>query len=124
MASRTLLGNSLRSRSNTLTFSSVNLVALASYDEFSAGRFGLHKSTAGSSKFAIREHTMRSKAHQIDRENVKVLEREPKEFSFRILEAIHIRTWKPKLNRDKELDLDPVWDNLFMRGGGGGGTTL
>ena len=48
-----------------------------------------------------------------------MLEREPKEFSRRILEAIHIRTLKPKLNRNKGLDLDPIWDNLLMPKGGG-----
>ena len=82
-------------------------------------RLSEHKSTAGRSKSAIREHVIRSKGHQIDWENVKVLEREPKEFSRRILEAIHIRTLKPKLNRDKGLDLDPIWDNLLMPKGGG-----
>ena len=47
-------------------------------------------------------------ADNIDWENVKELEREPK-----IMEAIHIRTLNPKLNRDKGLDLDLVWDNLL-----------
>ena len=54
-------------------------------------RLSKHKSTAGSSN-AIREHVIRSKVHQIDWENIKVLEWEPKEFSGRILEVIHIRT--------------------------------
>ena len=77
-------------------------------------RLSEHKSTAGSSKSAIREHVIRSKGHQIDWESVKVLELEPKGFSRRILEAIRIRTLKPKLNCDKGLDLDPNWDNLLM----------
>ena len=62
---------------------------------------------------------IRSKGHQIDWENVKVSEREPKEFYKRILEAIHIRTLIPKLNRDKGLDLDPIWDNILMPKRGG-----
>ena len=62
---------------------------------------------------------MRSKGHQIDWDNVKLLEREPKDFSRKVLEAIHIRTETPKLNRDKGLDLDPNWDNLLMPGGRG-----
>ena len=72
-----------------------------------------HKSKAASSKSAIREHVERSKGHNIDWENVKVFKREPKDFPRKILEAIHIRTVNPKLNRDKGLELDPVWDNLL-----------
>jgi len=76
-------------------------------------RLNEHKSSAGSSKSAVREHVVRSKGHQIDWDNVKLLEREPKDFSRKVLEAIHIRTETPKLNRDKGLDLDPIWDNLL-----------
>ena len=43
----------------------------------------------------------------------KVLEKEPKDFPRKVLEAIHIRKKGPNLNRDKGLDLDPVWDNLI-----------
>ncbi|XP_072043208.1 uncharacterized protein [Amphiura filiformis] len=39
-------------------------------------RLSEHKSTAGSSKSAVREHVVRFKGHQIDWGNVKVLERE------------------------------------------------
>ena len=67
----------------------------------------------GPSTSAIKEHIDRSKGHQIDWSSVKVLEREPKDFPRRVLEAIHIRTSKPKLNRDKGLEIDPVWDNLL-----------
>ena len=41
-----------------------------------------------------------------DADRVKVLAREPKDFSRKILEVIHIRKEKPALNRDKGLDLD------------------
>ncbi|XP_072038213.1 uncharacterized protein [Amphiura filiformis] len=75
-------------------------------------RLSEHK--AGSSKSAVREHVVRSKGHQIDWENVKVLE----EYSRRVLEAIHIRTQKPRLNRDQGLEIDPIWDNLLMPEGG------
>ena len=76
-------------------------------------RLAEHKSKAAGSKLAIREHIERcSKGHNIDWENVKVLEREPKDFPRKILEAIHIRTLNQKLNRDKVLELDPVWDDL------------
>ncbi|XP_072043740.1 uncharacterized protein [Amphiura filiformis] len=60
-----------------------------------------HKSKAASFKSAIKEHIDRSKGHQIDWENVKVLERESKDFPRRVLEAIHIRTKRPRLNGDK-----------------------
>ena len=69
-------------------------------------RLAEHKSKAASSKSAIREHIERSKGHNIDWDNVKVLEREPKDFPRKILEAIHIRTLNPKLNRDKGLELE------------------
>ena len=49
----------------------------------------------------------------VDWEKVKVLDRELRNFRRKILEAIHIRTLNPKLNRDKGLELDPVWDNLL-----------
>ena len=45
---------------------------------------------------------------------VKILGREPKDFSRKILEAIHIRKEKPALNRDKGMDLDPVWDPFLI----------
>ena len=50
--------------------------------------------------------------HLIEKGNVKVLEKEPKDFPKKVLEAIHIKKKGPNLNRDKGLDLDPVWDNL------------
>ena len=66
------------------------------------------KSSAASSKSAVREHVVWSGGHDIDWTGVKVLERESKEFSRRVLEAIQIKTKGPNLNRDKGLDLDPV----------------
>ncbi|XP_072023064.1 uncharacterized protein [Amphiura filiformis] len=74
-------------------------------------RLSEHKSTAGSSKSAVRDHVVRSKGHQIDWENVKVLEKKQKEFSRRVLEAIQTRTQNPRLNRDQGLEIDPIWDN-------------
>ena len=37
---------------------------------------------------------------------------------FRVLEAIQIKTKGPSVNRDKGLDLDPVWDTLLQKRGG------
>ena len=36
----------------------------------------------------------------------------------RVLEAIQIKTKGPNLNRDKGLNLDPVWDTLLQKRGG------
>ena len=80
-----------------------------------------HKSTAASSKSAIKEHVGAS-GHKIDWDNIKVLDREPKDFPRRVREAIHIRKETPRLNRDKGLDLDPVWDNLLFPKKGRGRT--
>ena len=73
-----------------------------------------NKSRATGSKSAVNEHVTRSNnAHQINWNNVKVPENEPKDFPRKVLEAIHIRKKGPNLNRDKGLDLNPVWDNLI-----------
>jgi len=82
-----------------------------------------HKSKAASSKSAIREHVVNS-GHQIDWDNIKVLDREPKEFPRRVREAIYIKKEGPRLNRDKGLDLDPVWDNLLTSQKGRGQKTI
>ena len=76
-------------------------------------RLSDHKSSAASSISAVREHVVRSGGHEIDWTGVKVLEKELKEFSRRVLEAIQIKTNGPKLNRDKGLDLDPVHLQTF-----------
>ena len=76
-------------------------------------RLAEHKSRAAGSKSAVNEHVTRSNStHHIDWDNVKVLQKETKDFPRKVLEAIHIRKKGPNLNRDKGLDLDPVWDNL------------
>ena len=43
--------------------------------------------------------------HKIDWDNVKVLEKETKDFPWKVLEAIHIRKKGPNVNREKGLDL-------------------
>ena len=77
-------------------------------------RLNEHKSRAAGNKSAVREHEKGSKnTHKIDWENVKVLEKETRDFPRKVLEAIHIRKKGPKLNRDTGLELDTVWDNLI-----------
>ena len=61
----------------------------------------------------VTEHVTRSNnTHKIDWDNVKVLEKETKDFPKKVLEAIHIRKKVPNVNRDKGLDFDPVLDDL------------
>ena len=64
-------------------------------------------------KSAVQEHVHRSKNyHKIDWENVKVLEKETREFPRKVLEAIHIRRKRAKFDRDTGIKLDTVWENL------------
>ena len=72
-----------------------------------------HITTRSSSTLAVSEHPKTAK-HHFDPDKVKKLAREPKDFSRKILEAIHISNKKPPLNRDKGLDLDPVWDPVLI----------
>ena len=69
--------------------------------------------TRTSSTSAVSEHLKTAK-HHFDPDKVKILAREPKDFSRKILKAIHIRKEKPALNRDKGLDLDPVWNPVLI----------
>ena len=55
-------------------------------------RLSEHKLRAAGSKSAVNEHVTRSNnTHQIDWANVKVLEKESKDFPRKVLEAIHIK---------------------------------
>ncbi len=77
-------------------------------------RLAEHKSKAAGNKSAVQEHVHRSKnSHKIDWENVKVLEKETRDFPRKVLEAIHIRKKGPNLNRDSGLVFDTVWDFLL-----------
>ena len=67
------------------------------------------KAQAAKLKSAFKGHVK----HNIHWENKKVLEREPRDIPSKILETIHIRTLIYKLNTDKGLELDPVWNNIF-----------
>ena len=64
-------------------------------------RLSDHKYRAASSKSTVREHVERSGGYEIDWTGVKVLERESKELSRRVLEAIQIKTKGLNLNKDK-----------------------
>ena len=72
-----------------------------------------HITTRSSSTSAVSEH-LKTEKHHFDPNKVKILARETKDFARKILEAIHIRKEKPALNRDKGLDLDPVWDPVLL----------
>ena len=66
-----------------------------------------HITARSFSTSAVSEHLKTAK-HHFDPDNVKIFS------SRKILEAIHIRKEKPALNRDKGLDLDPVWDPVLI----------
>ena len=51
--------------------------------------------------------------HDLDWTGVKILKRDSKKLSRWVLKVIQIKTKKPNLNRDKGLDLEPVWDTLL-----------
>ena len=72
-----------------------------------------HITTRSSSTSAVSEHLKTAK-HHFDPDKVKILAWEPKDFSRKILEAIHIRKEKTALNRDKGLDLDPVHTTIVQ----------
>ena len=72
-----------------------------------------HITTRSSSISAVSEHLKTTK-HHFDPDKVKILARERKDFSRKILEAIHVRKEKPALNREKGLDLCPVWDPVLI----------
>ena len=71
------------------------------------------ESKLASSKSAIREHIERSKGHGNDWENAKLLERGQEIFQGKSWKPSISGLLNPKLNRDRGLELDPVWNNLL-----------
>ena len=57
---------------------------------------------------AIAEHAVMS-GHQIDWEHPQVLDQEAKTVCRRVKEALFIRREKTILNKDKGLELSPLW---------------
>ena len=57
---------------------------------------------------------LKSTQHYFDTGKVKILTKETKDYSRKILEVIHICQKNSTLNRDKGLDWDPVWDRVLL----------
>ena len=47
--------------------------------------------------------------HSLSFKNVQVVDHEPRAARRRVKEALHIRTEKNIMNKDKGLELDPIW---------------
>ena len=87
------------------------------------GETGLHLSTrvkqhreatrkCETDRSAIAEHVW-SKHHQMDWDNVSILDFEPHTKLRKVREAVHIKKRSSLLNRDQGLDISNIWDPLF-----------
>ena len=73
-----------------------------------------HKSSAPSRiPSAVKEHSPEAH-HTIDCDNVKILDREDREFPRQVKEAIQIRKHSPALNRDQGLEIPSIY-NVIIR---------
>ena len=73
-----------------------------------------HKSSAPSRiPSAVKEHSTEAH-HTLDWDNVKILDREDREFPHQVKEAIQIRKHSPTLNRDQGLEIPSVY-NIIIR---------
>ena len=74
-------------------------------------RFKEHTSRKGTNS-AIKEH-LEEKNHTCTLEEVKILEREDDWYRRKVKEAIFIQRHQPSLNRDKGLELPPIYTPLL-----------
>ena len=74
-------------------------------------RFKEH-TTRKNTNSAVKEH-LEATNHRCSMENVKILEREENWYKRKIKEAIMIQRHQPTLNRDKGLELPPVYSSLL-----------
>ena len=73
-----------------------------------------HKSSAPSRiPSAVKEHSIEAH-HTIDWDNIKILDREDREFPRQVNEAIQIRKHSPALNRDQGLEIPSIY-NVIIR---------
>ena len=76
-------------------------------------RFKEHTSRKGTNS-ALKEHLEAAK-HSCTLDNVKILEKEDDWFRRKVKEAIMIQRYHPTLNRDKGLELPPIYSSLLSR---------
>ena len=74
-------------------------------------RFKEH-TTRKNTNSAVKEH-LEATNHRCSMENVKILEREENWYKRKVKEAIMIQRHQPTLNRDKGLELPPVYSSLL-----------
>ena len=74
-------------------------------------RFKEH-TTRKNTNSAIKEH-LEATNHRCSMDNVKILDREDNWYKRKIKEAIRIQRHQPTLNRDKGLELPPVYSSLL-----------
>ena len=74
-------------------------------------RFKEHTSRKGTNS-AIKEH-LEAEGHTCTLDGVKILEKEEDWFKRKVKEAIQIHRHQPSLNRDKGLELPPVYSQLL-----------
>ena len=76
-------------------------------------RFKEHTSRKGTNS-AIKEH-LENTGHKCTLDNTKIIDKEANWYRRKIKEAIHIQRHNPSLNRDKGLELAPVYSPLLSR---------
>ena len=75
-----------------------------------------HKSSAPSRipSAVIKEHSTEAHHKMIDWDNIKILDREDREFPRQVKEAIQIRKHSPALKRDQGLEIPSIY-NVIIR---------
>ena len=61
---------------------------------------------------AAADHAL-NKAHHLDSEKVEIIDQEKRLMNRRVKEALWIHAEKNNMNRDKGLEIDPMWFSLI-----------
>ena len=88
-------------------------------------RFMEHRRPSSSTSEVSRHIHSENPHHSVSLETVRILDREPAWFERGVKEAIYIRAYKPKLNRDGgRFNLPHIWDNTLTSLTNPGGVTV